>query len=129
MSGSIERMEAELREVDPHAAAFVRAVHDKHRSSRAAMNLFTALLTGDAAIVNVFTRHRNDFGCPEEMDELVVEARARLADAERRRVNRLREEFEALAKLVVPGVEVVFKYRDAVTKNIVEVMAWELHDT
>lgn len=86
MNDVIAQMEAEVRGVDPGAAAFVRAIHDKHGSSRASMNLLAAILAGYAAIVNVFTKHRDDFGCGEEMDELVREARARLAVAERRRV-------------------------------------------
>ena len=114
---------------EQRVAAFVRALHDKHGSSRASMNLLAAILAGDAAIVNVFTKHRDDFGCGEKMDELVREARARLAVAERRRVNNLREEFEALAKLVVPGVEVVFRYRCRTTKGIEEVIAWAQRDT
>jgi len=125
----IAQMEAEVRGVDPGAAAFVRAIHDKHGSSRASMNLLAAILAGYAAIVNVFTKHRDDFGCGEEMDELVREARARLAVAERRRVDKLREEFEALAKLVVPDVEVVFRYRCRTTKDIEEVIAWAQRDT
>jgi len=125
----IAQMEAEVRGVDPGAAAFVRAIHNKHGNSRASMNLLAAILAGDAAIVNVFTKHRDDFGCGEEMDELVREARARLSVAERQRVNRLREEFEALAKLVVPDVEVVFKYRCRTTKDIEGVIAWAQRDT
>lgn len=129
MNDVIAQMEAEVRGVDPGAAAFVRAIHDKHGSSRASMNLLAAILAGYAAIVNVFTKHRDDFGCGEEMDELVREARARLAVAERRRVDKLREEFEALAKLVVPDVEVVFRYRCRTTKDIEEVIAWAQRDT
>lgn len=101
MSDFIARVEAELRNVDPSAAAFVRALHDKHGSSRASMNLLAAILAGDAAIVNVFTKHRDDFGCGEKMDELVREARARLAVAERRRVDKLREEFAGRVSVVL----------------------------
>lgn len=129
MSDFIARVEAELRNVDPRAAAFIRAIHDKHGSSRAVLNLLAAIVSGDAAIVNIFTKHRDDFGCGGEMDELVREARARLAVAERRRVDKLREEFEALAKLVVPDVEVVFRYRCRTTKDIEEVIAWAQRDT
>jgi len=127
VSTFIERMEAEVRAVNPRATAFVRRLHTAHGPTREVMALFSAVLSGDAAIVNSFQRHRDVF-CGvdlEELDTLIEEAHIRLAHAERQRINTLRAELEALAKLVVPNVHVTFSVGDKSSEDIEEVLTWE----
>lgn len=127
MSTCIEQMEAEIRAVNPRAAAFVRRLHTAHGPTRVVMALFAAVLSGDAAIVNVFRKHSESF-CGvdfEDLNTLVEEALIRLSHAERQRLNTLRAELEALAKLVVPNVRVTFSVGDKISADIEEVLTWE----
>jgi len=121
---TIQSMEAEVRAVDARAAAFVRRMHDAHGMSKTVMALFTAMLAGDAAIVNSFTKYKHELGNDDEMEEIVEEARVRLAKAELCRLNVLREELEALVKLVVPEAHVTFNFGGHASRNIEEVLTW-----
>lgn len=126
MSTFIERMEAEVRAVNPRAATFVRRLHTAHGPTREVMALFSAVLSGDAAIVNVFRKYSECFSGVdfEDINTLVEEALIRLSHAERHRLNTLRYELEAMAKLVVPNVHVTFNVGDRNTEDIEEVLTW-----